>query len=286
MIGTWDYGYLHHYADDDITFRIRRAGYKAILCKDTFVSHIGENLSKGKELEYAGMEKGSAFFEHKYYGIKSEDAMNYETNLLSIIDKDIVDKNYKILGIDSLCGASILELKNRLRENGIFNVNLNAFSTDAKYWLDLNTICEGVAVDRIDYISEHYKQKFDYILLGKELNLYQNPYKLVDDLIELINYKGNILLKLKNSYNIKAMFNILNGKVDLENQGVQNLDINVLNNYLIEKGFYISKVSAEVSSIDNTIETYVKENLMNIKNYDEIINKISIENYLISIKKQ
>lgn len=286
MIGTWDYGYIHHYADDDITFRVRRAGYKTILCKDTFVSHIGSSSSKGKEIENIGMKKGKVFFEQKYYGVKAEDAMNYEYNLLSIMDKNISNENCEILGIDTLCGTPILELKNILNENKNSNLKLSAFSTDARYWLDLKTICEDVVVDRIDYILEHYKQKFDYILLGKALNLYQNPYKVINDLIKIIDDRGNILLKLKNNYNFKSLLSILNGNVDLENQGVQNLDINLLNHYLTERGFYISEIKAEVNYIDDADKACIKNSLVNVKNYDEIIKRASIENYLISIKKQ
>ena len=38
-VGLYDAGFMHDFGDDDFTFRVRRAGYKLILCRDTFVHH-------------------------------------------------------------------------------------------------------------------------------------------------------------------------------------------------------------------------------------------------------
>ena len=79
-------------------------------------------IRKEKEI---GIEKGDKFFTDKYYGIKSTDAMNYELNLLSLIDEDLEKKQTNnILGIDTLCGTPILELKNKFREKGLFETKL------------------------------------------------------------------------------------------------------------------------------------------------------------------
>lgn len=60
-IGFIDYGFFHDFGDDDITFRIRHAGYKAILCKDVFVSHAGKITDKGADLSRKSIEKGKRY---------------------------------------------------------------------------------------------------------------------------------------------------------------------------------------------------------------------------------
>lgn len=287
MTGIFDYGYIHDYSDDDISFRVRRAGYKVMLCKDSFISHRGVYDDKGKDLAYLSMKRGSDFFKKKYYGLNSLDAMNYELVMLSLVDYELLHNNeYNILGIDTLCGTPILEMKNKLVEQGIFNAKLNAFSTDAKYWLDLNTICDNVVVDRIDYISEHYKDKFDYILLGKSINSYKNPYKLLDDMLNLIENEGSILLKLKNTYNLGALLNILNEHLDIENQFIVNIDIDYLNKYLNERGFEISNIMIETNNYGQSLESYLNNINIGVNdnlNYENIKTKLSIENYILKI---
>lgn len=287
MIGITDYGFIHDYADDDITFRVRRAGYKAVLCKDTFISHRGEFTDKGIEVVKMSMKKGSEFFKSKYFGITTEDAMNYELDMLSLIDyKNLLDKEYKVLGIDTLCGTPILELKNKMKENDIWNVKLNAFSTEAKYWLDLNTICDEVVVDRIDYIAEHFNEKFNYIILGKIINFYKDPYKLLDDMISFVSDDGSIIIKCKNSYDVKTLLHLTGKYVDEEKQAVQNLDLDLLNKYLIEKGMYIKNIIAECNNINPAAQDYIKKIFSNIEESNAIMNKLLIDNYIIEIVKK
>ncbi|RDY24509.1 glycosyltransferase [Romboutsia maritimum] len=286
VIGITDYGFIHHYADDDITFRVRRAGYKAILCKDTFISHIGKLSDKGNEVENVGMTKGDEFFIDKYYGIKSTDAMNYECNMVSLLDEDLLeDKNYKILGIDTLCGTPILEVKNKLRENGILNTSLYAFSVDAKYWLDLNTICKKVVVDRVEYITEHFNQKFDYIVIGSYLNLYKEPYQLLRNLFNMLNDDGSILLKLKNNYDIKTFLHMLNLYEDFDKQGINNICIKTLNKVLNEIGYQIEDIKGEEVNISNDIRYKINEMLGDIDQSGNSISNLYVDTYVLKIKK-
>lgn len=287
VIGITDYGFIHHYADDDISFRVRRAGYKAILCKDTFISHTGKTMDKGKDIESIGLSRGDEFFTKKYYGIKSTDSMNYEMNLLSLVDNEITEKrNCKILGIDTLCGTPILELKNKLRENGIVDTKLYAFSTEAKYWLDLNTICDDVKVDRIEYITEHYETKFDYIVLGMELNNYKDACKLLTDIIKMLKDNGSILIKIKNCNNAKSLLQSVNLFKDYEKQFTNNINIDILNQQLASAGYYIKDISGELIRFTNEEKEYIDNILSNMNISKEQAPNILIDTYLVKIKKE
>ncbi|CEK39037.1 glycosyltransferase [Paraclostridium sordellii] len=286
VIGITDYGFIHHYADDDITFRVRRAGYKAILCKDTFISHIGKASDKGLDIEDIGMRKGNEFFEQKYYGINFNDVMNYEINLISLIDEDEIKKNeYKVLGIETLCGTPILEVKNKLREKGKFNTSLYGFSTEAKYWIDLNTICNDVKVDRIEYINENYSDKFDYIVIGKCLNEFKDINKLVKDLSNILDEKGSILLKLKNTYEIKTLLHILGIYINDGQSFTKNIDINGLNKILNNNGLYIENITGELSNFSLEDKEYIDTLLKNMNISQDIVSNMYIDNYLLKIKK-
>ncbi len=287
IVGFSDYGFIHHYIDDDISFRVRRAGYKVVLCKDTFISHRGGSFDKGKEVESIGMERGKEFFKDKYCGIDPNDTLNYEQTMISFIkQKELLQKDYKILGVDTLCGTPILEIKNKLREAGIFDVNLSAFSSEAKYWLDLNTICNDVVVDRVEYIDEFYTNKnFDYIIVGKEINRYNYPYKLLDSLQKIINDDGSIFIKLKNNYDIKTLLCILNISFDLEKQDTKIIDLNILNNELNSKGLFIKNIQGELHPNYDKNKDLVNLLLNEGKISKDKIEQIYIDNYIIELKK-
>jgi hypothetical protein len=83
----------------------------------------------------------------KYYGGDAwDDVLNFEmhaiNNILMPTYKDC-DSKIEVLGIDIKCGTPLLEIKNKLRINGYKNVTLSAFAQEAKYWMDLKSICEG-----------------------------------------------------------------------------------------------------------------------------------------------
>ncbi len=219
MAGKFDYGFFHDFSDDDITFRIRRAGYKTVLCKDTFVHH-DHNYARDKDPEVftRSLEAGRNDFKRKYYGVDAwEDVNHYETVMISLVEPQEFKKhsNVNILGIDVLCGTSILELKNKLREAEIYNSRLSAFTMEAKYWLDLKTICEGeVVVDRIEYLGGYFSDgQFDFILLGKPINAYPAPFKLLQEILKLLKKDGHLLIQLRNTYDISTLVTTMGGGV-------------------------------------------------------------------------
>lgn len=286
-IGFMDYGFFHDFGDDDVTFRIRRAGYKAILCKDTFVCHAGKITDKGAEISRKSLEIGKKNFSDKYYGIDAWDDVNYEPLMMQFVKSNgrVTEKDPRILGIDVACGGPILEVKNKLRNRGIFNSRLSAFSTEAKYWLDLKTICDDtVEVDRIDFISEYfYEVKFDYIVIGQLINKYKEPYKLLSQVLKLLNDNGQLLLKLKNVHDIITLLKI-SGVILSENmESLCYISVDEINQYLKKQGYFIQDMLAETHRIEEENRESVK-NLIDFKT-DNDYNKALIDNYTLNIVK-
>lgn len=291
MIGISDYGFIHDFGDDDITFRVRRAGYKAILCKDTFISHAGKITDKGQELMQQSLEKGRVAFREKYHGIDAwDDVNNYEVNMLKLVELESIKRmdHPKVLGIDVKCGTPILEIKNKLQYAHVFDTELSAFSTDAKYWLDLKTICQGdVVVDRIEYIGESFEENsFDYILLGEYLNFYHNPYKLLDSLLKLLKGSGTLLIKLTNTQDIGIFLSILGFEVNREIDSISYLEVNHLNHYLLSRGYKIKHTLAEQHNLNKMTKAFTQNLIRNteeVKNKEEVINRLIIKEYAIEI---
>ena len=299
MAGLTDYGFFHDFADDDLTFRMRRVGYKTVLCKDTFVhhDHIRTNLSE-KDIEEFNhsIEAGRQDFKSKFFGIDAwDDVNNYETAMMSLVNPQERDgsKGLEILGVDVLCGTPILELKNKLREARVFDARLSAFSTDPKYWLDLKTICAGkVIVDRIEFMNENFAdERFDYVVLGQSINAYQKPLELLQDLLKKLKGDGHLLIKLHNTYDVVSLYKTLGANVRVNDQfnNVYQLSMDELVAQIKNAGFIYKKIAVENWPLGEKEQMILRNTITATgfsNNPDEIFARAVVQNYVIDIARE
>ncbi len=209
-----DPGFVHDFGDDDITFRVRRAGYKAILAKDTWIHHDDRGIfGEGKDLNVfrKKLALGKQNFAQKYFGVDAwDDASNFEIEMMELIEAEECVSWNNVLGIDVRCGVPILEVKNKHIQEGGKGVCLSAYTENAKYYIDLKTICEGeVHVDRVEYISDYFEdEKFDCIILGEPIQYYANPSKLLKNMMKLLRKKGRLFIKVENENDVFAFLEL------------------------------------------------------------------------------
>lgn len=294
VVGGFDYGFFHDFADDDMGRRVNRAGYKTILCKDTWVHHNHiYNLNPEDSIKQAkSLERGRNNFIEKYYGIDPwDDIRNFERELISNI-KNPEKQGFQpqILGIDTRCGTPILEIRNKLREYGITETDCHAFTTNANYFLDLQTICNTVNCDRIDFLCNYYNnESFDYILVGEPVNNYSNPYLLVKHLFSLLKPNGTLLIKLRNTSNeINLKYSL--GKFNIQNTNQSSLCITAenMNTYLIEMGAVVNQVTLQYQpTSSDTIELLKKAiNSASVTNdVPTTLARLITKDYLFCVKK-
>lgn len=217
-----DPGFFHDFGDDDVSFRIRRMGYKAILAGDTWIHHnhqYQQGEDKDPEEFRRSLEEGRKDFREKYFGIDAwDDINNYYQDVIPRLPVTNRPGIPNILGIDSKCGTPILEIKNHLRSQGVMDAELYSFTQDARYVTDLHTISSGsVICDKEEFLSHYYPAGFfDYILLGQPLNQYHEPQKVLQDLFSLIKKNGIIILSLLNTLGIREYLN-MHGQRDVFN---------------------------------------------------------------------
>jgi O-antigen biosynthesis protein len=302
IVGLADYGFFHDFADDDISFRIRRAGYKIVLCKDTFVhhDHIRQNMNNDEIVAFNNsIESGKKDFHDKYFGLDAwDDVNNYEPALIALIDpkehnpKESVD----VLGVDVACGTPILEVKNRLKENSIFTTNLSAYTTEPKYWIDLKSICsKNVFVDKIININSYFTdEKFDYIVLGHPINCYENSFNLLGYLSKRLKDNGHLLINLRNSFDFTVLIKSLGGNVTINQQFEDQkryfqISIDEFLTKIDEFGYRYKRIIPENWPVDQQLLPIISNAISSIKlntNPQEIFNRSIIRNFSIDILKK
>lgn len=216
-VGYYDPRYYRgEFADDDISFKIRRAGYKLIYCGDTIVHHYGSR-STVSDHETSSLEEGRKIFQDKYHLDAWLDARmsSYYLNL----NYQLFSNVHSMLGIDVKCGATMMQIKNKIWCEFGNQVKITTATSDKKYLLDLQTISErAVGIDRISDLPNFLQDRFDLIYLEQPLDDYAEKIsEILSILSQLLSPKGQILFIVNNGTNIQEIDRfICSGEVNRE----------------------------------------------------------------------
>ncbi len=293
LVGFTDIGFFHDFSEDDYSLRVRRAGYKLILCGDTFVHHNHDywNMENKDPVEFnKSLTSGRNNFKEKYFDIDAwDDVLNFET-LPFNIDTIPLQAIPKILAIDVRCGTPILQLRNLLRENNLLYSECHAFTSNAKYYNDLLYVTNGkVKCDRIDYLTEHYSiNSFDFIILGEVINDYAKPIQLLQELLQFLKPNGQLLMKLQNIFDFKMLLHMMGQAQDVDSNMPIVISIESILSCLELMKVKNVKLSATQYNMD---ENYIKffEDVVRNTNLTELVGEtakgLTIKEYVICITK-
>ncbi|MBR3840428.1 MAG: glycosyltransferase family 2 protein [Erysipelotrichales bacterium] len=292
QVGLFDMGFYHDFTEDDYCLRLRRAGWKLMVCGDTYACHNHVRLFNTKEeVEevQSSMKMGRDYYFQKYGLDAWSDIMSPELQLVDLLNKITeYPKNNKILGIDIHSGDCLLNVKNTLRKKGIFNNELSIVNSEIKYYLENCSISSDVKIGSIekDVNIASYSKK-NIVVLGKCLNEYAEPIKVLSNLISILDSKGILLIKLKNSNTYETLFSGL-GYANFRNQDMNvNLAfedlVNCLNYMPIEKFEFSYSFGSKINEILPTIhEIFSKIGIDN----EEAKAKLLINEYYFLIQKK
>jgi GT2 family glycosyltransferase len=182
--------------DDDLSYRYRRAGYKLIFAKDTYIHHYGSITMKDVYENVFIRNRG--IFNIKF-GVDSWEAAFID---FRIVNKILYNKRQKvsILGLGKTCGTTALQIKNMMKESGAKDIILDYYALDKKYLIDLKTICNSVFYDEEDTLDfSCIKYKFDYIYIDEWIEKFKNIEEVLLSLKKILNDNGEIIFIFHNN---------------------------------------------------------------------------------------
>lgn len=284
VVGVYDLGFMHDFGDDDFSFRVRRAGYKLMVCRDTFVHHDHDQTALPQERQEI-MLQSRQFFKEKFHGIDAwDDTTNFILEPLKVVN--FTDKSPKsILVLDVKCGTPLLDVKNHLRKQGISVSSAKAYTSDAKYLPDLQSISDEVVCGDIEQTIYKEKGQYDVIVLGAGLNYYNSPTELIKTLAYLRKENGYIIFPLRNTNDIVAFWDSLGYIVGRDNKYPRYLHYNDVFNVLAPLGVKNGNVHCNLHNLSEEVVGKLKTivNSMPIEsNKNEVAYKFMINEYWIT----
>lgn len=290
----FDMGFSHNFMDDDMSFRARRAGYKVIVTRDTWICH--DHLLEGREndIQAENFNRDMIKFCKKYYGIVPGDDTNNNSiapipGLLDKINK-VDNEKISILGIDVRCGMPILDIKNMFPYGK--DISTSAYIQDAKYYVDVNTICNGkVVCDKEENIKYNLQDNlYDYIIIGEAINMYNNPVRVISEAYDMLKKNGQMIFSLKNTRNMISLLCSLGYEISGKQGIYQDIALDDLYAILMDLGIEIASVTIQeyedahesVYDLTNQILDKCGDTSSNM---NEVIARIKADKFWMTIKR-
>ncbi|HMM20560.1 MAG TPA: glycosyltransferase [Selenomonadales bacterium] len=190
--------------DEDYSLRIRLAGYKLILCKDTFVHNSGNTAhqidNRGKFIAKWGFDPVySTFIRHE---------------IINLIDKS-KDRPFNVLEVGCACGGTLLQIKNIYPKAEIAGIELNEEAA-----LSAKLFAEVIAADIENTMLPFPVEHFDYIIFADVLEHLVNPWQALENMRPYLKPDGQILASIPNVMHFSVIRSLLQGNWRYEDAGI------------------------------------------------------------------
>lgn len=192
-----------NYEDNDYGVRILKAGYKNILCKNSFIIHLGSKSFKKDVIKFKNLlEVNENKFKEKW-GFNCNYYFYPKKELVSLIQEE-KEKSLNILDIGCGCGGTSLCIKGLYPNAKTYGVEIVPSVADiAQHVTEL--ICNDIEQMRFPW-AENF---FDYIIMSDVLEHLRQPSIVLEKLYKHIKPNGHIIVSMPNMKHYSVMLPLL-----------------------------------------------------------------------------
>jgi len=179
-----------NFEDDDYSLRIRKAGYRLILCRDSFVHHFG-SASFGK----VAHEYNDLLVENRK---KFMQKWGFDPQYIAVIDHEITEmvarrtcgNNEKLLHIGCAGGGTLLNIKNRVPSIELYGLApISQAIVDTEHFADITP-------GTIKQIKTVKNTKFDFVIITQKQDKSKDLLALGQSLLAYLTVTGRIYVAL------------------------------------------------------------------------------------------
>ncbi|MFW2492015.1 glycosyltransferase [Clostridium chromiireducens] len=207
-----------NFEDDDLCMRIIEAGYKLMVCNDSFIHHFGSTSFKKDYTKFNNvLRENSQKFEEKW---------GFNSNYQSLLKFDIInrineprEKKINILEFNCGLGSTLLRLKYMYPNARLYGIEINK---------NVAKICEKIIETITEDFEENYIMNFnetkigffDYIIIGNKLQFSKNPSKLLTELKKFLKPDGYVIATIPNLMHYSVIKGLLMGNFMYNNNSI------------------------------------------------------------------
>lgn len=265
------------FEDDDLSLRIRLAGYKLMVCKDTFIHHFAlVSYMPGAENRNKFIAKWG--FDPTYSALIRHDIIN-------LIDKP-KDQPIKVLDIGCACGGTLLQIKNLYQQAELVGVEFNEqAATSAKSFA--NVIAADIEKTALPYPQGY----FDYIILADVLEHLQDPWQAVTNLKAYLKSDGKVLASIPNVIHFTVVRSLLLGSWRYEDAGIlDKTHLRFFTLHEIEKMFagaaYGARTYQPLFIYESAEDKAFIQRLTSITGNEQMAEQFRVYQYLVRAEKE
>lgn len=181
-----------NFEDNDYGMRVLRAGYKNVLCKNSFIIHFGSKSFKKEVNKYVDVMRINAQKFQDKWDIDPRSHFYPKQEFVKMIEDD-TEREMNILEIGCGCGVLLGFLKGLYPKGNLFGVenkqNLVEFAK-----------CMGdVVFGEYDVVDLPWEEGFfDYLIINDALENIEKPEEVLKCLHKYLKKEGHIILNVLN----------------------------------------------------------------------------------------
>lgn len=201
------------YEDNDMGIRLHVAGYRVLLCTNSFIFHFGSGAGTNTEKWNGLVETNREKLKNKW-GFDTGYYTFARIELIGFIDKPKEEK-FSVLEIGCGMGATLAKIKYLWPNAEVKGIELVEKVADiGASYLD---IIQGNA----EHMEMPYEEKsFDYIILGDVLEHLYNPQELIQKMCRYLKDDGAFLCSIPNMMHVSVLLPLLKGEFEYQESGI------------------------------------------------------------------
>lgn len=196
-----------NFEDDDYSWRIRQAGYRLMLCKDTFIHHFGSTSFKEQNRKYQELLQTNRrkFMEKWNFDPVRQTEIRHD--IVGLIRKSI-HAPISVLEVGCGAGGTLLKIKDTYRNAVLYGVERELPAAESA------AIFADILVGELESVPFDFPvQSFDVIILNRTLHTLAQPAATLQSLRRFLKKDGLLIAVVPNLLHYVVVHGLLNGSV-------------------------------------------------------------------------
>lgn len=192
-----------NFEDNDLCLRINLAGFRNVLCKNSFIIHWGSSSFKKEPEKFQNVldiNQRKFFEKWSTIGLDPAGYWNIRLDLLSMLEKkgDISDDTILVVGTG--CGSLLGCLKERFPDSRVYGMEQHQYMAQIA-----DRIAETFWVNLDEWKGDELADTFDIIVINDSLEYTKKPETVLTELVKTLKEDGHVAVSFANKFHFSRI---------------------------------------------------------------------------------